>query len=199
MPARPQWFAEASAADVTDLDGTRYQPTLHVLDKGDSPPRSCSAPNPTGRRCSVPTVWAVSVISGCAASVMPNARTNVYLGEVHCEDGAAWQSDHTGASPMKRARAFLERLGWRGQEVEETVSFQSGGIALVLRSRGERSSRQRSRQEPRIPDLRPRRSMAGMRGASPISSRWPRLGDAHIPGFPLAEDGSITIPDFSNP
>ena len=37
-----------------------------------------------------------------------------------------------GVTDLKRARAFYERLGGRGQEVEETVFFQVGGIALVL-------------------------------------------------------------------
>src|SRR5438034_3749432 len=33
---------------------------------------------------------------------------------------------------VTRARTFYERLGWSGQEVEETVFFQAGGIAIVL-------------------------------------------------------------------
>ena len=37
-----------------------------------------------------------------------------------------------GVSDLARARTFYERLGWRGQEVEETVFFQAGGIAIVL-------------------------------------------------------------------
>jgi catechol 2,3-dioxygenase-like lactoylglutathione lyase family enzyme len=37
-----------------------------------------------------------------------------------------------GVADVPRARAFYERLGWRGQEVEETVFFQAGGIAVVL-------------------------------------------------------------------
>ncbi|WP_374582458.1 VOC family protein, partial [Frankia sp. CiP3] len=37
-----------------------------------------------------------------------------------------------GVVDVRRARAFYERLGWQGQEVEETVFFQAGGIALVL-------------------------------------------------------------------
>jgi uncharacterized protein len=37
-----------------------------------------------------------------------------------------------GVSDVARARAFYERLGWRGQEVEKTVFFQAGGIAVVL-------------------------------------------------------------------
>ena len=37
-----------------------------------------------------------------------------------------------GVADVARARMFYERLGWQGQEVEETVFFQAGGIALVL-------------------------------------------------------------------
>ena len=37
-----------------------------------------------------------------------------------------------GVGDLARARAFYERLGWRGQEVEETVFFQAGPLALVL-------------------------------------------------------------------
>jgi catechol 2,3-dioxygenase-like lactoylglutathione lyase family enzyme len=37
-----------------------------------------------------------------------------------------------GVSDVARSRAFYEALGWRGQEVEETVFFQAGGLALVV-------------------------------------------------------------------
>ncbi len=40
-----------------------------------------------------------------------------------------------GVDDMARAKAFYEALGWRGQEVEETVFFQAGGMAVVLWSR----------------------------------------------------------------
>ena len=40
-----------------------------------------------------------------------------------------------GTTDLARARAFYEALGWRGQEVERTVFFQAGGLALVLWSR----------------------------------------------------------------
>ena len=33
---------------------------------------------------------------------------------------------------LGRARAFYERLGWHGQEAEETVFCQAGGMALIL-------------------------------------------------------------------
>ena len=37
-----------------------------------------------------------------------------------------------GVADVGRARAFYERLGWHGQEAEETVFFQAGGMALIL-------------------------------------------------------------------
>jgi uncharacterized protein len=37
-----------------------------------------------------------------------------------------------GVDDLPRARAFYEALGWSGQEVEETVFFQAGGLAVVL-------------------------------------------------------------------
>ncbi|WP_030208234.1 VOC family protein [Streptomyces sp. NRRL S-87] len=41
-----------------------------------------------------------------------------------------------GVSDLARAKAFYRALGWRGQEVEETVFFQAGGLGLVLWDRG---------------------------------------------------------------
>src|SRR5919109_1504805 len=40
-----------------------------------------------------------------------------------------------GVSDLARSRTFYEALGWRGQEVEETVFFQAGGLALGLLGR----------------------------------------------------------------
>ena len=37
-----------------------------------------------------------------------------------------------GVDDVGRSKAFYEALGWRGQEVEETVFFQAGSIAVVL-------------------------------------------------------------------
>ena len=39
-----------------------------------------------------------------------------------------------GVADVSRARTFYEQLGWRGQEVEETVFFQAGAIALMRHS-----------------------------------------------------------------
>ncbi len=40
-----------------------------------------------------------------------------------------------GVEDLERSRSFYEQLGWRGQEVDETVFFQAGGSAVVLWSR----------------------------------------------------------------
>jgi catechol 2,3-dioxygenase-like lactoylglutathione lyase family enzyme len=40
-----------------------------------------------------------------------------------------------GVADVSRARTFYERLGWRGQEAEETVFFQAGAMAVVLWAR----------------------------------------------------------------
>jgi catechol 2,3-dioxygenase-like lactoylglutathione lyase family enzyme len=37
-----------------------------------------------------------------------------------------------GVGDLARAKAFYARLGWEGQEVQETVFLQAGGLALVL-------------------------------------------------------------------
>lgn len=37
-----------------------------------------------------------------------------------------------GVTDVGRAQAFYEQLGWRGQQVEETVFFQAGATVLVL-------------------------------------------------------------------
>jgi uncharacterized protein len=40
-----------------------------------------------------------------------------------------------GVADLTRARAFYEGLGWRGQELKETVFIQAGGSAVVLWAR----------------------------------------------------------------
>lgn len=42
-----------------------------------------------------------------------------------------------GVDDIGRARRFYEQLGWRGQEVQETVFFQAGGQVVVLWGRAE--------------------------------------------------------------
>ena len=42
-----------------------------------------------------------------------------------------------GVDDLARSKAFYEALGWAGQEVEATVFFQAGGLAIVLWGRDE--------------------------------------------------------------
>lgn len=132
-----------------------------------------------------------------------------------------------GVSDLARARTFYERLGWRGQEVEETVFFQAGGIAIVLWSaaklaadaglpeRADHGFRgvslaQNVRSASEVDEV-----VAAAAAAGGSVTREPAETfyggyagcftdpDGHLweiafnPGFPLADDGSITIPDFS--
>ncbi|MDP2709623.1 MAG: VOC family protein [Solirubrobacteraceae bacterium] len=133
-----------------------------------------------------------------------------------------------GVADVDRARRFYEQLGWHGQEVEQTVFIQAGGIALVLWSReklaldcGLRDTAPaafggivlahnvRSRDEVDEILAVARRAGAtitrpadttfygGYAGvfADPDGHAWEI---AHNPGFALADDGSLTIPDFGS-
>lgn len=133
-----------------------------------------------------------------------------------------------GVADIHRARAFYERLGWHGQEVEETVFFQAGGLALVLWSRqklaldagtaddgsdgfdgmtlahnvgsqGEVDQIIAAAQQAGATITRPPAETfyGGYAGwfADPDGHFWEI---AHNPGFPLAADGSVSIPDFGS-
>jgi predicted lactoylglutathione lyase len=132
-----------------------------------------------------------------------------------------------GVSDLHRALQFYQRLGWQGQEVQETVFFQTGGIGVILW------------QQDQLADDAglPPRSGSGFRGvalahnvrtkdevnaittaaehAGATVTRAPAATfyggyasyftdpDGHTweiaynPGFPISDDGSITIPDFA--
>ncbi|MEU6982261.1 VOC family protein [Streptomyces sp. NPDC046324] len=134
-----------------------------------------------------------------------------------------------GVADLGRSRAFYESLGWRGQEVEETVFFQAGGLGLVLWSR-DRLARDcgldngrgtgfggivlahNTRAPKDVDTLLAAAQQAGGTITKPAGTTtyggyagcfadpdghlWEI---AHNPGFPLAEDGSLTIPDFGSP
>lgn len=131
-----------------------------------------------------------------------------------------------GVADLTRARRFYEALGWRGQEVEETVFFQAGGLGLALwgRDRLARDSgyaeappagfggivlAHNVRSQDEVDALLSQAEQAGgrvaKRGAhSPHGFYAGTFTDpdghpwevAHNPGFPLAEDGTLTLPDF---
>jgi catechol 2,3-dioxygenase-like lactoylglutathione lyase family enzyme len=42
-----------------------------------------------------------------------------------------------GVADLARSRTFYERLGWRGQQAENTVFFQAGPAGLVLWARAD--------------------------------------------------------------
>jgi catechol 2,3-dioxygenase-like lactoylglutathione lyase family enzyme len=134
-----------------------------------------------------------------------------------------------GVADLARSRTFYERLGWRGQEVEQTVFFQAGGMAFVLwgwdklaGDAGLQDSNSdgfggitlahnvRSRAE--VDAVLDEAARAGARIMVPARETF--YGgyagfftdpDGHVweiaynPGFPLDNDGSITIPDFGAP
>ncbi|WCH92654.1 VOC family protein [Streptomyces moderatus] len=131
-----------------------------------------------------------------------------------------------GVSDLARSKAFYEALGWRGQEVEETVFFQAGGLGLVLWGReklardcglepgaasgfGGIALAHNVRSEAEVDAILAVVERAGGTVTKPAavnaigfySSAFTDLDGhawevAHNPGFPLAEDGSVTLPDF---
>ena len=131
-----------------------------------------------------------------------------------------------GVADVGRARTFYERLGWRGQEVEETVFFQAGGLALVLWARDKLADdagieaetasgfggvalahNVRSRAEVDALLAKAAEAGAGITQAARDTfyggyAGYFRDPDGHLwevawnPGFALGPDGSITVPDF---
>ncbi|NEB04303.1 VOC family protein [Streptomyces sp. SID13726] len=132
-----------------------------------------------------------------------------------------------GVSDLARAKAFYEALGWRGQEVEETVFFQAGGLGLVLWGReklardcglepgppvrgfGGIALAHNVRSEAEVDALLAKVAEAGGTITKPAAVN--AVGfyssaftdpDGHAwevafnPGFPLAEDGTVRLPDF---
>ncbi|MFJ4368311.1 VOC family protein [Streptomyces chartreusis] len=131
-----------------------------------------------------------------------------------------------GVSDLARSKAFYETLGWRGQEVEETVFFQAGGLGLVLWGReklardcglepgaasgfGGIALAHNVRSEAEVDAILAVVEQAGGTVTKPaavnaigfyssafVDPDGHAWEVAHNPGFPLAEDGSVTLPDF---
>jgi catechol 2,3-dioxygenase-like lactoylglutathione lyase family enzyme len=131
-----------------------------------------------------------------------------------------------GVTDLARARGFYQRLGWRGQEVEETVFFQAGGVALVLWGRdrvaadagvedpggdgfGGMTLAHNVRSRGEVDEVLAAAAAAGAEITRPARETF--YGGyagcftdpdghvweiAHNPGFPLGPDGAITIPEF---
>ncbi|MEU8076325.1 VOC family protein [Catellatospora citrea] len=133
-----------------------------------------------------------------------------------------------GVADLARAKAFYEGLGWRGQEIEQTVFFQTGGIAVVLWGRDKVAAdagvadpgedgfggvclahNVRSRAEvdaimavaagagATVTKDATETFYGGYAGffADPDGHVWEI---AHNPGFTLAPDGSLILPDFGS-
>ena len=128
-----------------------------------------------------------------------------------------------GVADLLRARTFYERLGWRGQEVEETVFFQVGGMALILwgraklaadggvedRDAGGYNLAHNVRSRAEVDAVLAEAAQAGAEITQPARDTFYggyaghfRDPDGHVweiawnPGFTLGPDGSITLPDF---
>ena len=131
-----------------------------------------------------------------------------------------------GVEDLDRARRFYEQLGWRGQDVDETVFFQAGGIGVVLWGRDRLAEDAGVADEDRTTfggvvlahNVRSQEEVelviAAAERAGATVTRRPRLTfyegfagcfadpDGHVweiafnPGFPIAGDGSITIPEL---
>jgi uncharacterized protein len=131
-----------------------------------------------------------------------------------------------GVSDLPRAKAFYEALGWRGQEVEETVFFQAGCLGLVLWDRdklardcglepgpstgfGGIALAHNVRSDAEVDALlrlveRSGGTITKPAAMNPIGFYSGAFTDpdghawevAHNPAFPLSEDGSLTLPEF---
>jgi predicted lactoylglutathione lyase len=131
-----------------------------------------------------------------------------------------------GVADLARARSFYERLGWQGQEVEETVFFQAAGIAVVLWARakvaGDAGIEDRNADGfggmTLAHNVRSRvevdQVLSDAANAGAVITRAARETfyggyagfftdpDGHVweiaynPGFSLDRDGALTIPDF---
>jgi uncharacterized protein len=131
-----------------------------------------------------------------------------------------------GVDDLARSREFYEALGWSGQEVQETVFFQAGGLAVILWGREKLAAD--CGLEPRAAggfdgialahnvrsnaDVDELVAAAERAGAAvtrqpeetfyggyagifldPDGHAWEI---AHNPGFTLADDGALVLPDF---
>jgi predicted lactoylglutathione lyase len=130
-----------------------------------------------------------------------------------------------GVEDLARATAFYAALGWHGQEAQETAFFQAGPLAIVLWSRAKLAEDSGIEDDggsfggiALAQNVRSREEVdaivaaAGAAGATvtrapaetfyggyagvfrdPDGHLWEI---AHNPGFTLAEDGALVLPDF---
>ena len=130
-----------------------------------------------------------------------------------------------GVGDLARARAFYEALGWRGQEVEETVFFQAGPLVLVLWARAKLAAdsgvpddgrgfdgvtlAQNVRSADEVDAVV---AAAAEAGATVTRKPGPTFYGgyagffldpdghtweiAHNPGFTITDEGAVVLPDF---
>ena len=131
-----------------------------------------------------------------------------------------------GVADVGRARTFYERLGWHGQESEETVFFQLGSMALILWARhklaedgsfedrgadgfGGVALAHNVRERAEVDEVMAEAASAGAEiTQAPRETFYGgyagyfRDPDGHVweiawnPGFTLGPDGSLILPDF---
>ncbi len=128
-----------------------------------------------------------------------------------------------GVADVARARAFYEQLGWHGQQAQDTVFVQAGGLALVLWGRDQLTAdagitddggsyggialAHNVRSPPEVDEI-----VAAAEAAGATVTKAPaetfygghaayfRDPDGHVwevahnPGFTLEADGSLTLP-----
>ena len=120
-----------------------------------------------------------------------------------------------GVADVKRSRGFYERLGWQGQEVDETVFFRIGGIALVLWGRDKLALdcglhdeqaggfsgvvlAHNVRSEAEVEEVIASAERAGAT-ITQHRARRPRLGGRIQPGIPAGRRWLPHGPDVSSP
>lgn len=131
-----------------------------------------------------------------------------------------------GVNDLAKAKAFYEALGWRGQEIEDTVFFQAGGLAIVLWARakvaadgnvddtdaggfGGMTLAHNVRSRAAVDAVMTEASAAGASVTKPAEETF--YGGyagfftdldghvweiAHNPGFTLTDAGELILPDF---
>jgi predicted lactoylglutathione lyase len=132
-----------------------------------------------------------------------------------------------GVADLNRSRSFYEQLGWSGHEVEETVFFQAGGQAVVLWGRDKVAADAGLADDGTCTfggvvlahNVSTRdevdRVVTAAKEAGATVTKEPsetfyggyagffRDLDGHVwevahnPGFTLADDGALILPDFS--
>jgi len=130
-----------------------------------------------------------------------------------------------GVTDLAASRTFWERMGWSGQEVDDTVFFQAGGIVVVLWNRSALAEdagvvdhggsfggmalahnvRTREEVEQVLHDAAAAGATVTRAAADTFYGGYAGCFTdldghvwevAHNPGFALLDDGSVVVPDF---